>query len=67
VILLSTTFWSAKEIQESAKAAEIRISSRNVSKYLQRLVEKKLIERAERGLYELPDRMFRAYIRTLPD
>lgn len=55
---------SAKEIQNSAAAGRVKVSAGNISKYLQRLVEKKLINKTGRGLYTVADRMFRAYIRT---
>jgi len=53
---------SAKEVNEAAKAKKIRVSSPSIAKYLQRLSEKRIILRTSRGLYAIPDRMFRAYI-----
>ena len=65
VVADAETPLSAKEIREMAKSGQLQVSSRNIAKYLQRLVEKKLLSKIDRGLYEVPDRMFRAYIRTL--
>lgn len=39
------------------------MSSGNVGKYLQRLSEKTLISKTERGKYEISDKMFRSYIK----
>lgn len=58
---------SGKEVQNSAGSGEVKVSAGNVAKYLQRLVEKKLISRSGRGFYTMPDRMFRAYICSRPD
>jgi CheY-like chemotaxis protein len=55
---------TAKEIQDSASAGQVKVSTGSVSKYLQRLVEKKLIDKTGRGSYTVTDRMFRAYIRN---
>jgi uncharacterized protein len=54
---------SAKEIQDSASAGHVKVSTGSISKYLQRLVEKKLIDKTGRGSYTVTDKMFRAYIR----
>ncbi|MBI1924025.1 BlaI/MecI/CopY family transcriptional regulator [Candidatus Poribacteria bacterium] len=67
VVADAETPLSAKEIREMAKSGQLQVSSRNIAKYLQRLVEKKLLSKIDRGLYEVPDRMFRAYIRTRSD
>lgn len=53
---------SAKQIHELAKMGKVSLSAQNIAKYLQRLVEKKLISKSGRGLYAMPDRMFRAYV-----
>lgn len=53
-----------KEIRSIAEKNKIRIASQNIRKYLQRLVEKKLIRKTERGFYTIPDRMFQVYIRS---
>lgn len=58
---------SPKGIHKMTEAGEVKVSSRNITQYLQRLVEKGLISRSGRGLYTIPDQMFRAYIRTRPD
>jgi CheY-like chemotaxis protein len=58
---------SGKEIQRRAGSGEVKVSAGNVAKYLQRLVEKKLISKSGRGFYTLPDRMFRAYICSRAD
>jgi len=54
---------TAKEIQDMAKAGTVKVSSRNIAKYLQRLVEKRLASKSGRGSYFIPDRMFSAYLR----
>jgi hypothetical protein len=53
----------AKEIQAMAKAGKVKVSTRNITKYLQRLLEKKLVSKSGRGSYFIPDRMFRAFLR----
>jgi CheY-like chemotaxis protein len=53
---------SVKEMQKEAESARIKISAGNISKYLQRLSEKKLIDKSGRGQYTIKDRMFCAYI-----
>jgi len=53
---------SLKDIHEMAETGKVRVSSKNIAKYLQRLVEKRLINKTGRGLYFIPDRMFRTYI-----
>jgi ActR/RegA family two-component response regulator len=58
---------SAKEINRISEARTFKVSSGNITKYLQRLVEKRLVNKSGRGLYSLPDRMFRAYVRTQSD
>ena len=55
---------SVKAIQDMAEAGKVNASVKNITKYLQRLLEKKLVSKAGRGLYALQDRMFRAYIRN---
>jgi len=54
---------STKEIQQLAVVGRVKVSSGSISKYLQRLVEKKLTSKSGRGLYTITDKMFRAYIR----
>jgi CheY-like chemotaxis protein len=52
------------EIREMCRLAKLGIVSRNVPKYLQRLAEKEIVSKVSRGLYTVPDPMFRAYIRS---
>jgi polyphosphate kinase len=54
---------STKEINNLVKECNVRISTNNIAKYLQRLVQKRLINKTARGLYTVPDRMFCAYVR----
>jgi CheY-like chemotaxis protein len=56
-----------KDIEERIIAGKIKISSQNVAKYLQRLVEKGLISKGGRGVYIIQDQMFRAYICSKTD
>ena len=58
---------SAKEIKRISETRTFKVSPGNITKYLQRLVEKRLVNKSGRGLYSVPDRMFRAYIRTHSD
>lgn len=58
---------SVKQIQELAERGELKVTPRNIAKYIQRLVEKGLIKKSRRGSYDIEDRMFRAYIRTRSD
>jgi CheY-like chemotaxis protein len=53
-----------KEICLLAEKNKIRISLQSIRKYLQRLVEKKLISRTDRGFYTISDRMFQVYVRN---
>lgn len=55
---------SIKEIQKIIDLNKIEVSSRNIAKYLQRLVEKKLIIKSSRGSYTILDKMFCTYIQT---
>lgn len=55
---------SGKEIQQLAKAGKVMVSSSNITKYLQRLFEKQLINKSGRGSYFISDHMFRVYLRT---
>ncbi|MEW6377901.1 MAG: response regulator [Thermodesulfobacteriota bacterium] len=64
VIAEAETPITAKEIHKIAEASNVRVSPGNITKYLQRLVEKKLISKSGRGFYTVTDRMFRVYIRT---
>ena len=67
VIAEAGTSISVKEIQELTKVGKAKVTPRNISKYLQRLVEKKLLSKSGRGLYTISDRMFRAYVCTRSD
>jgi predicted transcriptional regulator len=67
VIAEAETPISVKEIQELTKVGKVKVTPRNISKYLQRLVEKKLLSKSGRGLYTISDRMFRAYVCTRSD
>lgn len=62
VVAAAETPMSVKEIQETAQSDKVKVSPRNIAKYLQRLVDKDLLIRSGRGLYTIPDRMFRVYI-----
>jgi CheY-like chemotaxis protein len=55
---------SPKKIHLLIEKNKIKIESQSVRKYLQRLVEKKLINKIDRGFYTIPDRMFQVYIRS---
>ena len=37
----------------------------SVGKFLSRLIDKKLVQQPKRGIYQLPDRMFKEYILRL--
>lgn len=52
-----------KEIIQLLSERGSRITAGNIGKYLQRLVDKKLLDKVERGSYEIPDRMFCSYVR----
>jgi len=58
---------SPKEIRSSAEKNKIKIASQNIRKYLQRLLEKKLVSKIDRGFYTIPDRMFQTYIQNYPN
>lgn len=58
---------SIQQIQNLAKIHKIKIASKSITKYFQRLVEKELIIKSSRGLYTIPDLMFRAYIHSRHD
>ncbi len=58
---------SAKEIKRISETRTFKVSPGNITKYLQRLVEKRLVNKSGRGLYSVPDRMFRAYVRFRSD
>jgi hypothetical protein len=51
-----------KAIVEEAKLNNFNVPNKNIGKYLQRLVDKKLITKINRGSYIVNDPMFRAYI-----
>ncbi len=55
---------STGKIQEMAKTEKIKVDSKSITKYLQRLLEKGLIKKSGRGLYSIPDVMFRTYLRN---
>ncbi len=57
---------SVQKIQNLAKIDKIKIASKSITKYLQRLVEKELIIKTGRGSYTISDYMFRIYILTHP-
>jgi hypothetical protein len=57
---------AVKQIQASAVERKLKISAGAINKYLQRLVEKRLVTKSGRGHYSVPDRMFRTYVRSLP-
>ena len=55
---------SGKEIRELIEKNKIKIHLQGIRKYLQRLVEKKLIQKIDRGFFSIPDPMFKTYIRN---
>lgn len=65
IIAMAKNPISLKIVQEMARDNKVKISQPNIAKYLQRLVEKQLISKTGRGLYIIPDRMFRTYIKNL--
>ncbi len=65
VIASTDAALSVQDIQGLTENRRPEIPSGNIPKYLQRLAEKKLIDRPGRGLYTIPDNMFRAYLRSL--
>ncbi|UCH96658.1 MAG: response regulator [Candidatus Aminicenantes bacterium] len=67
IIAKEDSFVSVQRIQDLAKARKIKIAPKSITKYLQRLLEKELIIKSSRGLYTIPDFMFRTYIRTFSD
>lgn len=67
IIAQSETHVSAKEVYKLTEEGIIKVPPQNIAKYLQRLVEKKLIVKSSRGLYTVPDRMFRAFLGTRSD
>lgn len=58
---------SAKDLQEMVKTGRLEVSPKNIPKYIQRLVEKKLVNKTGRGSYFIQDRMFRTFIFFHPD
>lgn len=54
---------AVREIQAKARIGQLKVSPRNIPKYLQRLVEKRLVSKSGRGLYTTTDKMFRSYMR----
>jgi hypothetical protein len=58
---------SRKEIDGLAREKRIRLSSGNIPKYLQRLVDKHLVEKKERGVYRIPDKLFCFYLNRIGD
>lgn len=67
LIAKEESFVSVQRIQYLAKARKIKIAPKSITKYLQRLVEKELIIKSSRGLYTIPDFIFRTYIRTFSE
>lgn len=57
----------SKEIEAAATQSNVSITPQNIRKYLQRLVEKKLVCKIDRGYYTIPDRMFQEYIKNALD
>lgn len=55
---------SVREIHQVASTGKAKISTGNIPKYLQRLVEKQLATKSARGFYTVTDKMFRAYLRS---
>jgi len=55
---------SLRKVQDVATSGKIKVASKNISKYLQRLLEKGLVIKTGRGLYSIQDIMFRTYLRT---
>ncbi|MEW5924575.1 MAG: AAA family ATPase, partial [Candidatus Zixiibacteriota bacterium] len=55
---------TVKEITDVSKSERIKISDKNITKYLQRLVNKELITKSQRGRYNISDAMFKAYLRS---
>ena len=51
-----------KQLRTQIQQGEQEIKPGNISRYVKRLAEKKLISKSGRGLYTIPDKMFRAYI-----
>jgi CheY-like chemotaxis protein len=64
VVAMSEEPIATKQIRRLAEEDKLKVPVQNAGKYLQRLVEKKLISKSGRGLYNIPDPMFRAYICT---
>lgn len=60
IVAIADRAMFTREIQ---KLSDKRASS-NISIYLQRLVEKKLLTKNARGLYSISDKMFSAYVRS---
>lgn len=67
LIAMEDTPVTMKKIQGIAKESKIQLPPMNIPKFLQRLLDKKLIEKSGRGLYIIPDRMFRVFLRNLSD
>ena len=55
---------TTKQIREQARRSMASVKPSNVAKYLQRLTEKRLINKSGRGLYEISDKMFKVYVDT---
>ncbi len=64
LIAQSESHVSAKGLQALAGKSVLDVPPKNIAKYIQRLIEKKLINKSGRGLYAVEDQMFRAYICT---
>jgi hypothetical protein len=61
----STEGVSLNQIQEALQSQRVKVRTNDVSTYLQRLLQKQIISRLERGQYAIPDPMFRAYIELI--
>jgi predicted transcriptional regulator len=53
---------TVKEIQKYAGDLELNFPDGTINKYLQRLYDKKLINKVSRGKYFIEDMMFRVFI-----
>jgi len=56
-----------REIQRSVQAGRRAETAKSISKYIQRLRDKGLVQRCGRGSYLVPDPMFRAYLCMIAD
>lgn len=58
---------AVKDILAMAKQANVKISKPSITKYLQRLAEKEILQKTNRGVYLVSDEMFRAFLRSRPE